>query len=95
VDTALIRERPEATVAPGFMVDAIVVEPWAAHPSDSYGYYYRDLRHYALYGEMSRTPEGFERYVDEWIIRPGSHAGLLAKLGDEALAGLRVRRDCS
>lgn len=93
VDTAVIRERPEATVAPGFMVDAVVIEPWAAHPTDSYGYYYRDLPHHALYGEMSRTEEGFQRYVDEWIMATGNHAGFVAKLGRERISELRVRKE--
>jgi glutaconate CoA-transferase subunit A len=92
VDTELIRERPEATIAPGFMVDAVVVEPWAAHPTDSYGYYYRDLPHSALYGEMSRTEEGFQRYLDEWIIATGNHAGFVEKLGEERVAELRIRK---
>lgn len=92
VDTALIRERPEATVAPGFMVDAVVVEPWAAHPTDSYGYYLRDLQHNALYGEMSKTEEGFREYVDEWIVATGDHVGFVAKLGKAHIAGLSVRK---
>lgn len=90
VDTEVIRQHPEATVAPGFMVDAVVVEPWAAHPTDSYGYYWRDLAHHALYGEMSRTEEGFQRYIDEWVIATSDHAGFVKKLGAERLSELRV-----
>ena len=93
VDTEVIRERPEATVAPGFMVEAVVIEPWAAHPTDSYGYYYRDLPHHALYGEMTRTEEGFRRYVDEWIVATGNHAGFVAKLGEQRISELLVRKD--
>lgn len=93
VDTAVIRERPEATIAPGFMVDAIVIEPWAAHPTDSYGYYYRDLKHNDLYGEMTRTEDGFRRYVDEWIVGTGDHRGFVAKLGNERRAELRLRKE--
>jgi glutaconate CoA-transferase, subunit A len=93
VDTGVIRERPEATVAPGFMVDAVVVEPWAAHPTDSYGYYLRDLPHNALYGEMSRTEEGFRKYVQEWMIETGNHAGYVAKLGKERIEQLRTRKE--
>ena len=91
VDTEVIRRHPEATVAPGFIVDAVVVEPWAAHPTDSYGYYYRDLAHHALYGEMSRTEEGFRRYIDEWVLATGDHAGFIRKLGEERVVELKVR----
>lgn len=93
VDTEVVRERPEVTVAPGFMVEAIVIEPWAAHPTDSYGYYLRDLQHNDLYGEMTRTEEGFRRYVDEWIIGTGDHRGFVAKLGEEQRAKLRLRKE--
>lgn len=93
VDTAIIRERPEATVAPGFMVDAIVVEPWAAHPTDSFGYYGRDLPHCDLYGEMSKTHEGFERYVQEWIVATRNHAGFIDKLGRKRLGELQTRKE--
>jgi glutaconate CoA-transferase subunit A len=93
VDTEVIRQRPEATVAPGFMVEAVVVEPWAAHPTDAYGYYLRDLAHCELYGEMSKTVQGFQRYVDEWIVQSGNHAGFVKKLGESALAHLRTRKE--
>lgn len=93
VDTRVIRERPELTAAPGFMVEAIVVEPWAAHPSDSYGYYHRDLAHHALYGEMSATEEGFRRYLEEWVLAPGDHAGFVRKLGDARARELMARSE--
>lgn len=92
VDTDIIRERPEATVAPGFMIEAIVIEPWAAHPSDSYGYYLRDLHHHALYGEVSRTEDGMATYVHDWIQATGDHAGYIRKLGTARLSALMVRK---
>lgn len=93
VDTELIRERPEATVAPGFMVDAIVIEPWAAHPTDSYGYYWRDLPHNDLYGEISRSPEGFARYLDEWVLGTENHAAFMQKIGAVQRASLAIRKE--
>ena len=89
VDTDEVRARPELTVAPGFMVDAVVVEPWAAHPTDSYGGYRRDLHHHQLYGQASRTEAGFETYVNDWIRGTSDHAGFVSKLGAGHLAGLR------
>ena len=64
----------------------------SAHPTDSYGYYLRDLAHHALYGEMSKTEEGYQKYVDEWIMATGNHAGFVAKLGRERAAELSVRK---
>ena len=93
VDTEVVRQRPEATIAPGFMVDAIVVEPWAAHPTDSYGYYYRDLLHNQLYGEMTRTEQGFQQYVDEWILGTRNHGEFISKLGSLHVEQLRARKE--
>jgi glutaconate CoA-transferase, subunit A len=91
VDTSTIRQQPELTVIPSFMVDGIVVEPWAAHPTDSYGYYWRDLEHHRLYGQMSKTEDGFAAYVDEWILATGDHAGVRRKLGEGRMRSLMAR----
>jgi len=93
VDTEEIRKRPESTVAPGFMVDAIVVEPFSAHPVDAYGYYYRDLEHNRLYGDMTKTVEGFDEYLDYWVRGTENHEGFLARLGEAYLKNLRWDRE--
>lgn len=88
VEPEVIRSRPELTVAPGFMVEAISVVPFGAHPTDCSGRYFRDLNHHDLYGAMSATHEGFTDYVREWILDTDNHEGYLAKVGDEALRAL-------
>ena len=42
VDESVIRADPNRTIIPGLAVDAVVVEPWGAHPSYAQGYYDRD-----------------------------------------------------
>src|SRR5439155_12281501 len=42
VDPAVIRADPNRTVIPGVIVDAVVEEPGAWHPSYAQGYYDRD-----------------------------------------------------
>src|SRR5438552_10288146 len=42
VEETVIRSDPNRTVIPGMIVDAVVVEPWGAHPSYAEGYYDRD-----------------------------------------------------
>ena len=91
VDTDVVRQRPELTAIPSFLVDAIVVEPWAAHPTDSHGYYWRDLEHHRLYAEMSKTEDGFAAYVDQWIIATGNHEGVRRKLGEARTRSLMAR----
>ena len=38
VDQSVIRADPNRTIIPGLAVDAVVVEPWGAHPSYAQGY---------------------------------------------------------
>src|SRR2546421_8374673 len=42
VDEQLIRSDPNRTVIPGMIVNAVVLEPWGAHPSYAQGYSGRD-----------------------------------------------------
>ena len=46
VDEAVVRADPNRTIIPGLIVDAVVVEPWGAHPSYVQGVYDRDNQFY-------------------------------------------------
>jgi glutaconate CoA-transferase subunit A len=67
VDEQVIRSDPNRTVIPGFIVDAVVVEPWGAHPSYAQGYYDRDNDFYVSWEPISRDPAALGRYLDEFV----------------------------
>src|SRR5215212_11179664 len=67
VDQAVIRADPNRTLIPGIAVDAVVVEPWGAHPSYAQGYYDRDNEFYVAWEEISRDPDKLARYLDEQV----------------------------
>ena len=67
VDEAAIRADPNRTVIPGLIVDAVVVEPWGAHPSYAQGYYDRDNQFYIAWETISRDPAALRRYLDEFV----------------------------
>src|SRR5512132_4289399 len=54
VDEPIIRADPNRTLIPGLVVDAVVVEPWGAHPSYAQGYYDRDNAFYLGWEPISR-----------------------------------------
>lgn len=88
VDEAVIRADPNRTVIPGFIVDAVVQEPWGAHPSYVQGYYDRDNELYVQWEEISRDPARLGGYLDEYVygVRDraqylGKHSGLRERLG--------------
>ena len=67
VDESVIRADPNRTLIPGLIVDAVVVEPWAAHPSYAQGYYDRDNQFYLAWEAISRDPDALQRYLDEFV----------------------------
>src|SRR5438552_1833477 len=67
VDETVIRSDPSRTAIPGMIVDAVVVEPWGAHPSYAQGYYDRDNDFYVAWEGISRDARRLERYLEEYI----------------------------
>ena len=89
VDEAVVRADPNRTVIPGLIVDAVVVEPWGAHPSYVQGAYDRDNRFYRDWDPISRTAEATEAWLREWVHGVDDRAGYLEKLGPDRIAALR------
>jgi glutaconate CoA-transferase subunit A len=67
VDADVIRSDPNRTLIPGFVVDAVCHVPYCAHPSYTQGYYDRDNAFYLEWDEISKTREGVQAYLDEWV----------------------------
>ncbi|HEV8421659.1 MAG TPA: CoA-transferase [Actinomycetota bacterium] len=88
VDESVIRRDPNRTVIPGLIVDAVVVEPKACHPSYAQGYYDRDNRFYLDWEAISRDPGSLEAWLKEWVYDLGTHADYVEKLGEERWAAL-------
>ncbi len=89
VSEEVIRADPNRTVIPGLIVDAVVVEPFGAHPSYAQGLYDRDNRFYIEWDAISRDAGSLEAWLNEWVHGVSDRAGYLDKLGPEHLAALR------
>jgi glutaconate CoA-transferase subunit A len=85
----VIRADPNRTIIPGLIVDAVVVEPWGAHPSYVQGAYDRDNRFYRDWDPISRTAASTEAWLAEWVFEVEGRAGYVEKLGAGRLAALR------
>src|SRR6266480_2496168 len=79
VDERVIRSDPNRTVIPGMIVDAVVVEPWGAHPSYAQGYYDRDNDFYVAWEDVSRSPDRLARYLDEFVYGVPDRAAYLER----------------
>lgn len=81
VDEQVIRADPNRTLIPGLVVDAVVVEPWGAHPSYAQGYYDRDNEFYVQWEAISRDPAALGRYLDEFVHGVRDRSEYVARCG--------------
>ena len=88
VDEEIIRRDPNRTLIPGLIVDAVVVEPFGAHPSYVQGYYDRDNKFYLAWDEVSRDQAATEAWLEEWVYALPDRQAYLDKLGNERLESL-------
>jgi glutaconate CoA-transferase subunit A len=89
VPTEVIRSDPNRTMIPGLIVDALVHEPYGAHPSYVQGYYDRDNAFYLRWDEISRDEASTRRWLEEWVYGVPDRAAYVAKMGAEAWERLR------
>ena len=89
VSEDVIRADPNRTILPGLVVDAVVVEPWGAHPSYVQGAYDRDNRFYLDWDPISRDAEATDRWLSEWVYELDGRSAYVEKLGTERIASLR------
>ncbi|MDY6866910.1 MAG: CoA-transferase [Chloroflexota bacterium] len=83
VDESVIRSDPNRTLITGLVVDAVCHVPYCAHPSYTQGYHDRDNAFYLAWDEISKTDEGVQAYLEEWVYRLPDRAAYWEKLGPE------------
>jgi glutaconate CoA-transferase, subunit A len=89
VDHEVILRDPNRNLIPGFLVSSVVRQAFGSHPSPTQGYARRDDDFYFEYHSATRTREGFERWLQRWILGVSNHAEFLNLLGTERVARLK------
>ncbi|HEY3153143.1 MAG TPA: CoA-transferase [Candidatus Binatia bacterium] len=89
VDHEVILRDPNRTVIPGFVVSSVVHEPFGSFPSPTQGYARRDDDFYFHYHKATRTRDGFEQWLNKWVLGVEGHREFLTLLGDKRLDQLR------
>ena len=82
VDESVIRGDPNRTIIPGLIVDAVVVEPWGAHPSYVQGHYDRDNAFYVAWEAISREPSRLAAYLEEQVFGVADRAEYVMRARD-------------
>jgi glutaconate CoA-transferase subunit A len=89
VDQSVIRADPNRTLIPGLIVDAVVHEPYGAHPSYVQGYYDRDNESYLAWDKLSQDHAAVLAWLDEWVYGLENHGAYVRKLGQERFEKLK------
>lgn len=83
---------------PAHRVLAVVEAPYGAHPGGCYApglpvrSYGEDIAHWSAAADAAARGE-FERYVEDWVLGPATHAEYLARVGEDQLHWLEGRSD--
>lgn len=89
----VIRQEPERTIIPAHRVEAVIHQPWGAHPTAVYGRYDYDASHLKLYVEHSKRGEKIGDYIDAYIRGTKDHWDYLEKSGGlKHLESLKAER---
>jgi glutaconate CoA-transferase, subunit A len=91
VSPEVIASDPNRTLIPGFLVAAVVAEPWGAHPSPVQGYYGRDHAFFHQYHEQSQRIEDFENWLTRWVLGLPDRREYMNQLGACRVEALGVR----
>ncbi len=92
VSKKVIRKDPNRTLTPGFLVHAVIPEPWGAHPSPVPGYYNRDHEQYITYHHESRERDGYLKWLDKWVLGVKDRKEYLNLIGEERMKSLSVKK---
>jgi len=88
VDTEVIRRRPDRTIIPYYLVDAVVVAPFGSHPGELCYRYARDEEQIKLWVEASKEPATAEEFLQKHVYRVADHQAYLDLFGQERLQAL-------
>lgn len=89
VDHEVILGDPNRTLIPGFAVSSVAHEPFGSFPSPTQGYARRDDDFYFEYHRATRTREGFEQWLQKWILGLGDQRAFLDRLGQPRIENLK------
>ena len=92
VEPEVIASDPNRTLIPGFLVTAVVHEPWGAHPSPVQGYYGRDHEYFAQYHDQTRRLEDFDEWLARWILQVPDRRTYVNLVGAARTTALGVKR---
>ncbi len=81
VPTEYIQRSPERTVIPAHRVEAVIHQPFGAHPTSVFRCYDYDAEHLSLYVDHVKRPERVKEYLETYVLGTKDHWEYLEKVG--------------
>ena len=89
----MIRQAPDRTIIPYYLVDAVVEAPFGSHPGEMCYLYRRDEPHIREWVEASKEPHTTQAYLEKYIYGVKDHQEYRELIGAEHLASLKSGRE--
>ena len=89
IDSETIRQAPDRTIIPYYLVDAVVNAPFGSHPGEMCYLYKRDEPQIREWVEASKEPETTQAYLDKYIYGVKDHKEYLELIGKGQINELR------
>lgn len=93
VDTEVIRQQPDRTIIPYYLVDAVVHAPFGSHPGEMVYDYARDEQEIRAWIKASETAEAAQNYLQKFVYDLPDHQAYLEMIGEARLAELRRKAE--
>jgi acyl CoA:acetate/3-ketoacid CoA transferase alpha subunit len=89
VDNEVIRQAPDRTIIPYYLVDAVVEAPFGSHPGEMCYQYRRDEPRIREWVEAAKDPHTTQAYLDQYVYGVKDHQEYLSLVGAERLENLK------
>lgn len=83
------RRRPDRTIIPYYLVDAVVEAPFGSHPGEMCYMYARDEAQIKKWVQDSNDPETAKEYLEKYIYNLTNHCEYLQLIGSDRLEELK------
>lgn len=90
VSEEYIRREPTRNLVAGHQISNIVEIPWGAHPTGCFGCYETDGTFINDFFTRTRTQEGLDAWVQEWVFDLPDFSAYLNKVGIDKLETIRA-----
>jgi acyl CoA:acetate/3-ketoacid CoA transferase alpha subunit len=91
VEERLIRSRPDRTIIPYYLVDAVVEAPFGSHPGEMCYRYVRDEEQIREWVQAAQQADTTQAYLEKYVYSLKDHREYLERIGAGRLEELRQK----